>query len=60
MDAWTQNHLFEWIRDHGPFATSEERSKAYVDIFDFVREYPEVIERGDSWTQILNLATRTL
>lgn len=51
MDNWTRDHLEKWLVANG-------QEEAREDILDMVAAHPQVVERGDSWPEILVLARR--
>ena len=55
MDRYTLNHLRQW-------AEHQERPEDVDDIIDkitaFVSEYPDLLERNQSWPEILCLIER--
>lgn len=56
MDGWTRQHLWTWAEAN--FTEAAEAEKAIGRITAFVAVHPVVLKRGDSWIEILNLATR--
>lgn len=55
MDSFTFAHLSEWVSNH---IDSELQLKTFTEIYTFVSEHPVVLERGDSWPEILRLIER--
>lgn len=56
MDEFTREHLTQWLL--GKFGLTPEGEEADKLISDFVEAHPVVLERGDSWSEILRLAER--
>ena len=55
MSSFTFNHLLAWVANTIRF---EDRRDTFDRIYAFVREFPVVVERGDSWPEILRLVER--
>ena len=54
MDDFDKDHLERWLARYGPVETARARALIHA----MVREHPVVLERGDSWPEILALAER--
>lgn len=57
VDEWTVGHLDAWLERYGP-PGQEAQEEARELILDMVAAHPRVLERGDSWPEILSLARR--
>ena len=55
LDDFADSHLIRWVRAH---IVENEQAPTYFTIRAFLREYPDILERGDSWPEIRNLAER--
>ncbi len=55
MDAFTENHLHKWIERT---VHESEQHEVHLAIREMVRDYPELVEQGYSWSEIRMLAER--
>jgi hypothetical protein len=54
---WLEQHLRDWAKRYSPKRDTESVVQAVI---KFADAHPEVLERGDAWSQIYELSQRKL
>jgi len=55
LNDWTMKHLDTWLEHYFVY---EQQEFAKTGILSFLKENPELLERGYSWIEIYNLYNR--